>query len=276
YQFGDDVRRIDWNVTARTTRVHVRQYIEEREITAWLLVDCSPSIHFGTSEQSKHDIVTQFAGLAAQIYARHGNNVGLLGFSHTVEMVVPPRTGRLQTLRIIHALQEHFARAAHRAETDTPRGDVTDLTATLERAIRVIKRRSLIFLVSDFLTPPGWERPLRHLTQRHDVIAVRVVDPREQELPDVGLLRMEDPETGEQIWIDTSHRPTRERFRIAARERERALAQTLAAANVDLLTLSTAEGIVTPLLRFASLRKRRRLGSSPGRGCCGRGGQSRC
>jgi uncharacterized protein (DUF58 family) len=259
YQLGDDVRRIDWNVTARTNRVHVRQYIEEREITAWLLVDCSPSIDFGTSLQSKHDLVTQFVGLVAHMYTRHGNKVGLLAFSNDIDRVVPPKSGRVQTLNVINALQQPFTSNGHQ-----PSG-TTDLTTVLERAHRFLRHRSLVFVVSDFIVPGGWEQPLRNLAQRHDVIAVRVVDPREQELPDIGLLRLEDPESGDQIWIDTSHRQTRERFRTAVVDRERQLAGSLASTAVDLVTLSTAESLVEPMLRFVAMRKRRRPWSSLGR-----------
>jgi uncharacterized protein (DUF58 family) len=259
YQPGDDVRRIDWNVTARTNRVHVRQYIEEREITAWLLVDLSPSIAFGTSRQSKHEVVTQLAGVLTHLYTRHGNRVGLVTFSRGIEQVVPPAGGRLQTVRLIDTLQQGL-----RPPNGHPPG-TTDLAAVLERAQRLFRRRSLIILVSDLIVPPGWEPHLRRLAYRHDVIVMRVVDPREQELPDVGLLRLEDPETGDQLWIDTSHRPTRERFQRAAAERDQALATTLASMAVDLVTLSTAEPLLDPLLRFVALRKRRRPWRSLGR-----------
>ncbi|MFN8534908.1 MAG: DUF58 domain-containing protein [Dehalococcoidia bacterium] len=259
YQLGDDVRRIDWNVTARTARVHVRQYIEEREITAWLLVDLSPSIDFGTSLQSKHDLVTQFVGLMAHLYTRHGNRVGLVAFSSEIDTVIPPAGGRIQTLRVINALQ-HAAPNGSTKPTGT-----TDLAHILERAQRFFRRRSLVFVISDFIVPGGWERHLQNLAHRHDVIAVRVVDPREQELPDIGLLRLEDPETGDQIWIDTSHKPTRERFRVAVADRDRELSATLASTAVDLVTLSTAESLIEPMLRFVAMRKRRRPWSSLGR-----------
>ncbi|MCS6802883.1 MAG: DUF58 domain-containing protein [Chloroflexota bacterium] len=256
YQLGDDVRRIDWNVTARTTRVHVRQYIEEREITAWLLVDRSPSIDFGTTLQSKHDLVTEFVGLMAHLYTRHGNRVGMVTFSSEIDRVIPPAGGRLQTLRLISALQNPGAAAF---------SGTTNLAAVLERAHRFLRRRSLVFVISDFIVPSGWERHLQLLAQRHDVVVVHVVDPRERELPDIGLLRLEDPETGEQLWIDTSHKPTRERFRTAVAERDRRLSATLASAAVDLVTLSTAEPLIEPLLRFVALRKRRRPWVSLGR-----------
>ncbi|GIW07681.1 MAG: hypothetical protein KatS3mg060_2486 [Dehalococcoidia bacterium] len=260
YQLGDDVRRIDWNVTARTNRVHVRQYIEEREITAWLLVDLSPSIDFGTSLQSKHDLVTEFVGLMAHLYTRHGNRVGLVAFSTEIDRVIPPAGGRIQTLRLIEAMQH----AAPASSNGKPAG-TTDLATVLERVQRFFRRRSLVFVVSDFIVPGGWERHLQNLAQRHDVVAVRVVDPRERELPDIGLLRLEDPETGEQLWIDTSHKPTRERFRAAVADRDRQLAASLASAAVDLVTLSTAEPLIEPMLRFVALRKRRRPWSSLGR-----------
>jgi uncharacterized protein (DUF58 family) len=251
YQPGDEVRRIDWNVTARMHRLFVRQYREERELTSWLLVDLSPSMAFGTRRQLKQQTAAEFAGVAAYIITRHGDKVGLMGFPGR-DVFVPPRGGRVHALRILHTL----GRA-------TPRpGGLAD---GLVQAARTLRRRSLVFVISDFQGADPWDRPLGQLAVRHDVIAVWVTDPAEQELPDVGGLYVRDPETGEQVWVNTSDPRVRRAYReLAAQERERDR-QTLARSAVDVLELSTAQALLSPLLRFITLRKRRRRWSLAGR-----------
>ncbi len=246
YQPGDEVRRIDWNVTARMHRLFVRQYREERELTAWLLVDLSPSMAFGTRHQLKRETAAEFAGVAAYIAARHGDKVGLLGFPGR-EVYVPPRGGRVHVLRILHTLQQAPAR-----------GDGGGLGDGLQQAARALRRRSLVFLVSDFLAPDGWARPLQELARRHDVIAVWITDPAEHELPDVGGLVMRDSESGQQVWVDTADLGLRRAYRgLVARQREQ-VAATLRGAAVDTLKLSTAEPLLHPLLNFITFRRRRR------------------
>jgi uncharacterized protein (DUF58 family) len=253
YQPGDEVRRIDWNVTARMHRLFVRQYREERELTAWLLVDLSPSMAFGTRHQLKRETAAEFAGVAAYIAARHGDKVGLLGFPGR-EVYVPPRGGRVHVLRILHTLQQAPAR-----------GDGNGLADGLAQAARALRRRSLVFLVSDFLTPDGWARPLQELARRHDVIAVWVTDPAEHDLPDVGGLVMRDPESGQQVWVDTADPGLRRAYRtLVARQREQ-VAATLRVAAVDTLHLSTAEPLLHPLLNFITYRRRRGRWSLAGR-----------
>lgn len=250
YQPGDEVRRIDWNVTARMNRIFVRQYLEERELTAWLLVDLSASMVFGTRRQLKRDTAIEFAGVAAYIVTRHGDKAGLIGFPGR-GVYVPPRSGRMHALRIIHVLNQAGEQAAGAA----------DLAQSLHQAARALRRRSLVFLISDFLAQDGWEHPLQELARRHDLIAVWIQDPAERELPDVGGLFVRDPESGEQLWVDTSDPQLRQAYReLAARQRERV--QTgLRNALVDVLELSTAEPLVDPLLRFVVYRKRRGRGS---------------
>jgi uncharacterized protein (DUF58 family) len=248
YQPGDEVRRIDWNVTARMSRLFVRQYREERELSAWLLVDLSPSMQFGTRRQLKRDTAIEFAGVAGYIVTRHGDKVGLLGFPGR-GVFVPPRGGRTHALRIIHALEQ--------ATSDTHGVAGMDLAGSLRHLGRILKRRCLVFLLSDFLGPEGWEGPLRELARRHDVIAVWIQDPAERELPDVGGLFVRDPETGEELWVDTSDARLRAAYRdLVGRQRVR-VEGALRGNRIDVLELSTAEPMVEPLTRFIQYRRRR-------------------
>lgn len=250
YQPGDEVRRIDWNVTARMNEIYVRQYREEKELTAWLLVDLSPSMDFGTVQRFKRQLAIDFAGVAAYIITRHGDKVGAIGFpTQTGRVFIPPRTGREQALRVVHTLASQPSVAG---------GGRTDLGDVLHQLHRVLRRRSLVFLVSDFHSPGGWEAKLAELGRRHDVIAVRVEDPRERELPDVGGVYFQDPETGQQVWVDTSDRKVRERYRELVAARDAELAQMTRRATVDLLHLSTAGSLVDPLVKFVTFRRRRR------------------
>ncbi|GMA16931.1 DUF58 domain-containing protein [Deinococcus metallilatus] len=250
YQPGDEVRRIDWNVTARSGRLHVRQYREERELTVWLLVDTSASMNFGTRRTLKRDLAREFAGVAALVVTRHGDKIGVSTFGASSD-VVPPRGGRSQALAVLNLL----ARPA-RPEQPQP----ADLASALKAAERTLRRRSLVFVVSDFLEPGsgGWAGALGRLAQRHDVVAVRVSDPAERTLPDVGGLRLRDPETGEELWLDTSDPQVRAAHARLVGERDRALRRALQSAQVDLLDLDTERDPVGPLLRFAAVRRGRR------------------
>ncbi len=253
YQPGDEVRRIDWNVTARVHRLFVRQYREERELTAWLLVDRSPSMTFGTRRQLKRDTATEFAGVAAYIVTRHGDKAGLMTFPGRGPLV-PPRGGRTQALRILHSLDRSAGGEAG-----------TDLAESLQQAARGLRRRSLVFLISDFLSEGSWDRPLVELARRHDLIAVWVHDPAEFELPDVGGMFVEDVESGERLWVDTSDPRIRQAYRqLVAQQRQR-VQESCRRARVDVLELSTAQPLVTPLLNFVTYRKRRSRWSLPGR-----------
>lgn len=249
YQPTDDVRYIDWNVTARMEVPYVRQYVEDREISAWFLLDLSPSMEFGTARGLKRGVLTDLCATFARLLTRRGNRVGAICYGDAVERTIPARGGRMQVLRLIDTLLRRPA---------LTRAPLTSVSAMLEAALKTIRRRSLIFVVSDFISAPGWERPLRVLNQRHEVLAVRVFDPRERELPDVGPIIMEDAETGEQLYVDTGDRRFRERFAAAARRREAALHEGIASAGVDLFELSTEEDLVQGIIRYATRRERRR------------------
>ncbi|MBL8384400.1 MAG: DUF58 domain-containing protein, partial [Burkholderiales bacterium] len=214
YHFGDDVRHIDWNVTARTGTPHVREFHEDREVTAWFLLDLSPSLNFGSGDTAKRTLSAEFVGLLARVLTRSGNRVGAMFYGERVDAVVPARSGRRQVLHILHRMLDR-APAAARGETDL--GDF------LKGAFRFIPRRSLVFVLSDFISRPGWEAALARLTQRHEVVAVRLYDPLEMDLPDLGMVLMRDAETGEQILVDTHDSGFRRRFAAAAARREEAL-----------------------------------------------------
>lgn len=248
YQHHDDPRHIDWNVTARLQVPHVRQYNEDRDVTAWFLVDLSPSVGFG-SNVSKTDVAVRFTGVVARLLTRRGNRVGAMLYGHEVDTVVPAGSGRQQVLQIMH-------RMMHRPPPKRMPGG-TRLDELLRHALSTIRRRSIVFVVSDFIAAPGWDVPLGHLAARHDVIAVRLYDPLEMDLPDLGLIVMQDAETGEQVVVDTQARGFRHRFATAARRREAELRDGLARAGVDTLELATEDDLAETVTRFAQLRKRR-------------------
>jgi uncharacterized protein (DUF58 family) len=249
YQPEDDVRYIDWNVTARMDAPYVRQYVEDREISAWFLLDLSPSMDFGALQSQKRAVLIDTVATFARLLTRHGNRVGAIFYGGGVDRIIPARGGRLQVLRLINDLLR---------QPKLPKAPFTNLAALLEAGLHSIGRRSLIFIVSDFISEPGWERPLKLLNQRHELLALRIWDPRELELPDVGPIIMEDAETGEQLYVDTRDRRFRERFSAAARRREEGLAESFRRAGVDTLALSTEEDLVRAIVRFATLRKQRR------------------
>jgi uncharacterized protein (DUF58 family) len=249
YQPGDDVRYIDWNVTARLGEAYIRQYVEDREITAWFLVDLSPSLEFGTAARTKREMVIDFVATFARLLTRHGNRVGAMILVSGLERVIPVRTGRLQVLRLIHELV---------GQPLVHTTVMTDLNAMLRAAQGSIHRRSLLMIASDFISSPGWESQLKVMNRWHDVVAVRVSDPRERELPDVGGLVVEDSETGAQLFVDTHDPVFRKRYRAAAESREEALRTAFNRAGVDALWLSTDEDLVKAFVRFAAMRGKRR------------------
>ena len=251
YQPGDDVRYIDWNVTARMDAPWVRRYAEDRDLTAWFLLDLSPSVDFGTldSARVKRTVLIDFVTTLARLLTRRGNRVGAILYDTTSQRTIPAGSGRLQVLRLVDELMREPIPTA---------GPMTDLSPLLEKAGQAFKRRSLVFLISDFICQPGWERPLDSLSRRHEVVAVRLLDPREVRLPDMGPLIMEDAETGEQLYVDTHDRGFRRRFEAAAASREQATAQAFKRAGVDALALSTDDDLVRAIVRMSSLRRRRR------------------
>ena len=248
YVYGDDVRHIDWNVTARLQTPYVREYNEEREVAAWFLLDLSASVDFGSRDTKKQAVSNEFVAVLARILTRHGNRVGALFYGDHVDAVIPTRSGRRHVLHLLHRMLNRPARVETAA---------TDLGELLRTAYTMAPRRSLVFVVSDFISAPGWAEPLAHLAQRHDVVAVRLYDPLEMELPDLGMLVVQDAETGEQLFVDTHDRGFRRRFEAAARHRETELRAIFGNAGVDALELSTNDDLVDAILRFADLRKRR-------------------
>jgi uncharacterized protein (DUF58 family) len=251
YQPGDDVRALDWNVTARTGVPHIRLFEEEREITAWFLLDLSPSIDFGTGPdgRDKRAVLLELTGVLARLLTRSGDRVGGIVYSSAIERVVPARGGRVGALSLIAALLEEPRRA---------RAPETSLAVLLDEADRVIRRRSMIVLLSDFLTRPGWEVSLGRLRRRHDVLAIRLVDPRELTLPNVGPVVLQDAETGERLLVDTGDRGLRARFAQAATERTATIERSLRRAGVDAATIATDEDLVAALVSVARRRRRPR------------------
>ncbi len=249
YQPEDDIRYIDWNVTARMNMPYIRQYVEDREITAWFLLDLSPSVDFGTLQSLKRTVLIDFVTTFARLLTRHGNRVGAIFYGGRVERTIPARGGRLQVLRLANELLK---------QPRLPKAPFTNLTPLLEAGLNSIKQRSLIFIISDFISTPGWERPLNLLNQRHEVLAIRLWDPREVELPDIGPIIMEDAETGEQLYVDTHDKKFRQRFQAAALQREATLSEAFKRSGVDALSLSTEEDMVRAIVRFATLRQQRR------------------
>lgn len=248
YQHHDDVRHIDWNVTARLQIPHVRVFTEDREMTAWFLLDLSPSIDFGSGTQRKSEVSAGFVAVLARLLTRHGNRVGALMYGAGVDTVITPGNGRRHVLQLMHAMA--------RRPTARDKG-ATRLHELLQSAATMVRRRSTIFVVSDFISEPGWEKPLGQLAQKHEVVAVRLYDPLEADLPDLGLVTMRDAESGEQLLVDTSNARFRQRFAQISAKRETELRQALARAGVDTLELSTSDDLVQSILRFTDLRKRK-------------------
>lgn len=246
YQPADDARYIDWNVTARMDTPYVREYLEDREITAWMLLDRSPSMGFGPLGRTKGHLLTDVVTTLAQLLTRRGNRVGAILYNNVVERTIPPRGGRTQVLRLVRELQAPPPRS--RA--------ATDLSSLIHTALNTIKRRSLVFLISDFLSAPGWERPLPLLSHRHDVVAIRLWDPREVELPDAGVIMLEDSETGEQVLVDTGDPQLRRRVAALAHARDERVTASFRRAGVDAFDISTEDDLVAALVRMARRRKR--------------------
>jgi uncharacterized protein (DUF58 family) len=256
YQHHDDVRHIDWNVTARLQVPHVRVFTEDREMTAWFLLDLSPSVDFGSGAKRKQSVSSGFVAVLARLLTRHGNRVGAILYGSGVDRIIPAGSGRRHVLQLMHAM------AQRPASIDQ---GVTRLADLLSSASNMVRRRSTVFVVSDFISEPGWEKPLALLAQKHEVVAVRLFDPLETHLPDLGLITMRDAESGEQLLVDTSNAKFRQRFVQIAAQRETVLRQTLARAGVDTLELSTDDDLVQSILRFTELRKRHNRVSAAGK-----------
>jgi uncharacterized protein (DUF58 family) len=249
YQPGDDVRYIDWNVTARMDTPYVRQYHEDREITAHFLCDLSPSLDFGTVRTEKRAVLEEIVAVLARLLTRHGNRVGAILYTGTVERAIPAGAGKPQVLRVLSEI---------RRSPRLRQAPYTALADLIGAAARTIRRRSLIFVVSDFFSAPGWQRALGRLALRNEVVAIRVSDPREREIPDIGWVTMTDAETGQQLHVDTHDRGFRARFAEVVTRHEESLRAAFAAAGVDVLNVSTEEDLVRAIVRFAEIRRLRR------------------
>ena len=247
YEAGDDVRHIDWNVTARMDSLFVRQFSEDRELTAWLLLDRSPSMTFGPAHRPKELVLCELAATLARLLTRGGNRVGALLYDNAIASTLPPRSGRAQVLTLTRDL----------LRPSVPHGSVTALAGLLDTAAGMIRRRSLVVLVSDFISEPGWERPLLRLTERHEVVVIRIVDPHEFDLPDAGLIVVEDAETGEQLLVDTSDPELRARLRAAGVAREQELQAATRRAGVELFDVSTHDELADSMVRLVQSRRRR-------------------
>jgi uncharacterized protein (DUF58 family) len=261
YQHHDDVRHIDWNVTARLQVPYVRQFLEDRDLTAWFLLDLSGSVDFGSADVTKLALSTGFVATLARVITRHGNRIGAMFYDRRVEGVMPPGASRTHVLR----LMQHMRKARpqekplpkKKGEKKAALRDGTRLADLLKSADGIVRRRSLVFVVSDFISEPGWAEALGRLARRHEVVAVRLVDPAEMALPDVGLITVEDAETGEQLFIDASDPAFRKRYAAIAEQQEAQLIDQLGRSGADILELATDEDLLEALLRFVDLRRQR-------------------
>ena len=253
YVPGDEVRTIDWNVTARAGRPFIKKFAEERELTLLLLVDVSASGHFGSGAQSKRDVAAELACVLALSATRNNDKVGLVLFTDRIELYIPPKKGRRHVLRVVRLIL--FVRPTRRA---------TDLVHSLEFANRMSARRSVVFLISDFQTSgvgadvsSPLRRALSHSARRHDLVAVNIRDPREQSLPDLGVVILQDAESGEVMQIDTGRRRTRELFATLAQKSREALLRMLNAEAIDSLMLTTDQPYLGSLISFFRRREAR-------------------
>jgi len=269
YQAGDDVRHLDWNVSARTGALHIRTFYEERELTAWFLIDTSESLAFQSAGLSKRQMARQAVETLAGLLVRHGDRIAAMldrGLGNTPLRLLPPGSGQSHVIRLLDMMEMHRedsvpptsrpARKASAAQKDLPSS--TQLTPMLERALAVIRRRSLVIIVSDFWVASGWEAALRRLAHRHDVLCIQITDPLEMQLPNVGMLTIQDSESGEQILVDTGDAITRARYDDIMKQRQEKIAQTCALAGADLLQIQTNQSLLRQLMGYLAFRKKRR------------------
>lgn len=249
YVAGDDVRRIDWNVTARMQEPYLRVTISDRELSTWVVLDRSGSLSFGTARCTKADLALAATGAVGFLTAHTGNRIGAVFVDHDGDRVVPARGGRAHLMRLLHLVATGGASA----------GPV-DLARSLERLAPTLHRRGLVVMISDFLGDSDWERPLRMLGMRHEVLAVEIVDPRELDLPDVGVIALTDPETGRSIRVDTSSGTLRSRYADAARTQRAGVAAAIRRAGVEHLQLRTDRDWVHDLVAYVAARRRRMIG----------------
>jgi uncharacterized protein (DUF58 family) len=250
YMPEDDVRHIDWNVTARMDEPYVRQYTEDRELTAWLVLDQSASMRYRVAGRGKDSVLTELAVSLARLFTHGGNRVGAILYDNHARRVIPPKTGRNHVL--------HMTQQIIKGTSGEPDGTVTDLDAMLRLAATTVRRRSLIFVISDFIGEDTWEAALTRLSIKHEVVALRIVDPMELEMPNLGLVLLEDAETGEQLFADTSDPVFQQRLRDVVDAREDAVATSMARAHVPAHRISTEQDVVETLVDLVRESKRRR------------------
>ncbi len=245
YQIGDDIRTIDWNVTARQGHPYVKVFEEERELTVMLLVDVSSSGEFGTFEQMKGEIAAEICALLAFSAIKNNDKVGLFIFSEKVEKFIPPKKGKSHVLRVIREILYH-----------EPEGTQTNITEALEYLSHITRRRAVVFLVSDFMSS-GYEKALQIANRRHDMVAITITDPREIELPDVGFIELEDAETGETFLVDTSSAGVRNEFAETTHANIEEREKLFRSLNVDYIDIRTDHSYIEPLIRFFRMRAKR-------------------
>ena len=246
YEPGDDIRTIDWNVTARMGRPYIKRFTEERELTVILVVDVSASSNFGTFEQMKGEIVAELCAVLAFAAIKNNDRVGLLIFTDQIEKFIPPKKGRTHILRVIRELLY-----------TQPEQPGTDITQALEYLNKVITRRSIVFMVSDFLTS-NYMTPLRIANKRHDMVAISITDPREIRLPPVGLIELEDVETGEEVLIDTNDKAWLQAYQKMNIQRREERDRQFRLMGVDAVHISTDRPYIDPLIQFFRMRERQR------------------
>lgn len=247
YQPGDDIRAIDWNVTARTGLAHIKKYIEERELTVMILVDASASTYFGSTKELKNTLAAEIAAVLAFSAIRNNDKVGLLMFTDVIELYIPPRKGKSHVLRVIREVL-YFK----------PKGKGTDLKMALDYLSKITKRKSVAFVISDFFVHDNYRKPLQITNKYHDIIAITLNDERESKLPDAGLVSLQDAETGRQVMVDTSDRRVRKAFEAQAKERLEGRDRLFAQTGVDHIDVHTHEPYSKALINFFARRKGRR------------------
>jgi len=250
YQAGDDVRSIDWNVSARMNHPYVKVYDEERELTVMILFDASSSESFGSRNQMKGDLAIEISALLASSAIRNNDKVGLIIFSDKIEKFVVPRKGRKHVFRVIRELL-YFASSG-----EVKSSSQTDIATALEFMNQILKRRATVFLISDFLAE-GFERDLQIANRRHDLVAIRIIDPLEEQLPDIGLIELEDVETGETVLLDTSYNEIRETVTENVMNQKNSLEKMFKSIGIDFIDIYTHQSYVKPLTRFFRVRARR-------------------
>jgi uncharacterized protein (DUF58 family) len=251
YEPSEDARLIDWNLTARSDRPFIRQSHQERGLDVWLVVDASRSLDWGTSRVLKREAAQELVELLTILLARHGGRVGAILFDARLRRIFPLRGGRHGRLWLLSRIEAETAAAGASGHTD--------LATALQRAARLIRRPSLVIVLSDFLVESGWQLPMKALALRHDVVAARVSDPRESEIPAIGIVTFEDPETGAQVEVDTTSKRLRQRYRAAAAAQRARLLADLRASRAQLLEISTSEPVISQLISYLRTRQATRV-----------------